>query len=150
MGYLKPQKTKTMSDFQKIQHEVESYFNQVPGVCQLKTRKREIVNSRQISQYFAKELTKESLDCIAKYFGGQGHCMVIHSCKTVNNLIDVDRKYKADIERLKIRMNGLYAKAKFKCYLPREQHLYKALREISGYQNIVHVRIALNALRANI
>src|SRR3989304_9567804 len=119
-----------MKDLKKIQTEVENYFRQEPGSCMLKTRKREIVNSRQIAQYFAKELTTESLDVIGKYFGDQDHCMVIYSCRAVKNMIDTDKKYRADIERLKLRMNGLHAKAKYNAYLPRQREFFVKLSEI--------------------
>src|SRR5882762_8397686 len=53
-----------------------------------KTRKREIVQARQISMYLAKAFTKNSLKTIGEHFGGRDHTTVIHSCQTVKDLMD--------------------------------------------------------------
>mgnify|MGYP000269615402 CR=1 FL=1 len=74
-----------------------------------KTRKREITQARQISMYFAKQLTKASLKNIGAYFGGRDHSTVIHACQTVNDLIDTDKRFKEDVEELekRIKINTL-------------------------------------------
>jgi len=58
-----------------------------------KTRKRDIVQARQISMYFAKKLTNSSLCVIGKHFGNRDHSTVIHACQTVNDLKDTDAEY---------------------------------------------------------
>jgi chromosomal replication initiator protein len=62
-----------------------------------KTRKREIVQARQVSMYFSKNLTKASLASIGSFIGGKDHATVLHACKTVNNLIDTDRHFRNQI-----------------------------------------------------
>jgi chromosomal replication initiator protein len=67
-----------------------------------KTRKREIVQARQISMYFSKKLTKSSLASIGMQCGGKDHATVLHAFKTVNNLQDTDkhfRKYITDLDK---------------------------------------------------
>ena len=59
-----------------------------------KTRKRAIVQARQLSMYLAKSLTKNSLKSIGKHFGGRDHSTVIHSCQAVQDLMDTDQKFK--------------------------------------------------------
>ncbi len=80
-----------------------------------KTRKREIVQSRQISMYFMKKYTKLSLQSIGDYFYNPlihhvyDHATVLHALTTVNNLIETDKFYKSmvdDIERnIKIKLD---------------------------------------------
>ncbi|MFP4365488.1 MAG: helix-turn-helix domain-containing protein [Bacteroidales bacterium] len=79
-------------------------LNQVKEVCawhldlsrlQEKTRKREVVKSRQILHYFAKEFTKASPAAIGHEFGRKDRTTVLHSHKAVCNMIDTDRNDRA-------------------------------------------------------
>jgi chromosomal replication initiator protein len=65
-----------------------------------KTRKREVVQARQIAMYFSKNLTKASLASIGMHCGGKDHATVLHACRTVNNLMETDKRFKAYIEEL--------------------------------------------------
>ena len=58
------------------------------------TRKREIVQARQLAMYFSKKYTKTSLTIIGKKCGNKDHATVLHACKTVENLIETDKKFK--------------------------------------------------------
>ena len=73
-----------------------------------KTRKRQVVQARQIAMYFAKNMTKSSLSNIGAHCGGKDHATVLHACRTVNNLIETDKKFKASVLELqkKISING--------------------------------------------
>ncbi|MEN9000730.1 MAG: helix-turn-helix domain-containing protein, partial [Flavobacteriales bacterium] len=85
-----------------IQKVVSDYFNMPVELMKSKTRKREIVQARQISMYFSKKLTKSSLASIGMQCGGKDHATVLHACKTVNNLQDTDkhfRKYITDLDK---------------------------------------------------
>ena len=89
-----------------ISKVVCDYFNMNVDVLQAKTRKREIVQARQIAMYFSKSLTKYSLASIGAQIGSKDHATVLHACKTVNNLKDTDknfRQYVEDIEK-KLKM----------------------------------------------
>jgi chromosomal replication initiator protein len=48
--------------------------------------------------YFAKKLTKHSLKAIGDYFGGRDHSTVIHSCQTVEDLMETDRRFKGFVD----------------------------------------------------
>lgn len=63
-------------------------------------RIKEVVQTRQITMYFAKSFTKSSLANIGMQCGGKDHATVLHACKTVNNLIDTDKRFKAYIVEL--------------------------------------------------
>jgi chromosomal replication initiator protein len=92
-----------------IQKLVCDYFGISVDQVKSKTRKREIVQARQISMYFAKDLTKSSLKTIGMHFGGRDHSTVIHACQTVNDLIETDKKFKSDVEELtkRIKINTI-------------------------------------------
>ncbi|CAI8275286.1 MAG: Chromosomal replication initiator protein DnaA [Bacteroidetes bacterium MED-G17] len=92
-----------------IQKLVSDYYGISVENIKSKTRKREITQARQISMYFAKQLTKASLKNIGAYFGGRDHSTVIHACQTVNDLIDTDKRFKEDVEELekRIKINTL-------------------------------------------
>lgn len=64
------------------------------------TRKREIVQARQVAMYFAKLKTKDSLNTIGTNIGKRNHATVLHACKTVQDLIDTDKTFRASIEEL--------------------------------------------------
>jgi chromosomal replication initiator protein len=80
-----------------IQKVVCEYYKIPVDQMQGKTRKREIVQARQVSMYFSKSLTKASLASIGSSIGGKDHATVLHACKTVNNLIDTDRHFRSQI-----------------------------------------------------
>ncbi|MCQ2375675.1 MAG: chromosomal replication initiator protein DnaA [Salinivirgaceae bacterium] len=89
-----------------IQKIVCDYFDLPSEAITSKTRKREIVQARQIAMYFAKNKTKLSLATIGSQIGGKDHATVLHACKTVNNLIDTDRQFKNYIEEIERKLKS--------------------------------------------
>ena len=87
-----------------IQKIVCEYFGLPSDVLQTKTRKREIVQARQIAMFFSKSMTKSSLSTIGSIIGGKDHATVLHACKTVNNLKDTDKRFKSQIEDIERRL----------------------------------------------
>jgi chromosomal replication initiator protein len=83
-----------------IQKVVCDYFNIPIDSIQSRTRKREIVQARQLTMYFAKKLTKSSLAIIGLQCGNKDHATVLHACKTVANLAETDRQFKGWIDEL--------------------------------------------------
>ncbi|MEI6696550.1 MAG: chromosomal replication initiator protein DnaA [Bacteroidota bacterium] len=83
-----------------IQKIVCDYFGIPVDRISSKTRKREVVQARQLAMYFSKKLTKSSLASIGLQCGNKDHATVLHACRTVNNLIDTDKKYKNNVEEL--------------------------------------------------
>jgi chromosomal replication initiator protein len=83
-----------------IQKMVCDYFDVPYEKLLQKTRKREIVQARQITMYLAKTFTKNSLKTIGEHFGGRDHTTVIHSCQTVKDLMDTDTMFKESVLEL--------------------------------------------------
>ena len=63
-------------------------------------RTREVAQARQVAMYLAKQHTKLPLAAIGSAIGGRNHATVLHSCKSVSNLMDTDKAFKAQIEEL--------------------------------------------------
>jgi len=83
-----------------IQKIVCDYFDLPIELLKSKTRKREIVQARQIAMYFSKKMTKSSLANIGLHCGGKDHATVLHACRTVNNLSETDKHFKKYLEDL--------------------------------------------------
>ncbi|MBK9191692.1 MAG: chromosomal replication initiator protein DnaA [Crocinitomicaceae bacterium] len=81
------------------------YFNLPIELLKSKTRKREVVQARQIAMYFAKKMTKWSLASIGAQCGGKDHATVLHACRTVNNLAETDKQFKGYLEDLEKKLN---------------------------------------------
>jgi chromosomal replication initiator protein len=88
-----------------IQKVVSDYFDLPIDLMKSKTRKREVVQARQIAMYFSKSLTKSSLANIGMHCGGKDHATVLHACRTVNNLMDTDKKFRSYIEELEKKIS---------------------------------------------
>ncbi len=96
--------TKREISIDYIQKVVCDYFEMPVDVLRSKTRKREVVQARQIAMYFAKTLTKSSLTSIGTSIGGKDHATVLHSCKTVNNLIETDKRFRSFIDEIEKKL----------------------------------------------
>ena len=83
-----------------IQKVVSDYFNIPIDMINSKTRKREIVQARQIAMYFSKKFTKSSLATIGIHCGNKDHATVLHACRTVNNLIDTDKQFRVYVDEI--------------------------------------------------
>ena len=81
-----------------IQKTVCEYFKVKMEDIQSKTRKRDVVQARQLAMYFAKQYTKASLASIGKQIGKRDHATVLHACKTVKNLQETDKQFRGYIE----------------------------------------------------
>ena len=62
---------------QKIQDVVCEYFNIKKDLIQSKSRKREIVQARQVAMYFTKMHTELSLAQIGSHIGNRNHATVV-------------------------------------------------------------------------
>jgi len=89
---------------ENIQTMVCEYLNVPYDKLLEKTRKREIVQARQITMYLAKMFTKNSLKTIGDHFGGRDHTTVIHSCQTVRDLMDTDPGFKDSVLTLQQKL----------------------------------------------
>ncbi|MCH8556047.1 MAG: chromosomal replication initiator protein DnaA [Schleiferiaceae bacterium] len=88
-----------------IQKIVCDYFNMPIELIKSKTRKREVVQARQLTMYFSKQLTKNSLAAIGAQCGNKDHATVLHACRTVANLSETDKQFKAYVEDLSKKLS---------------------------------------------
>lgn len=90
-----------------IQQIIADYFNLDIESLHSKTRKRNVVQARQLAMFFSKKYTKSSLSTIGSQIGQRDHAIVLHACKTVENLIETDREFKKYVSDLETKL--LYA-----------------------------------------
>ncbi len=93
-------RTKQEITTEYIQKVVCNYYNIGFEQLQSKTRKREIVQARQVAMFFSKSMTKSSLATIGSQIGGKDHATVLHACKTVNNLIETDKRFRLQVDEI--------------------------------------------------
>jgi len=96
--------TKREISIDYIQKVVCNYYNIGLEMLQSKTRKREIVQARQVAMFFSKTLTKSSLATIGSQIGGKDHATVLHACKTVNNLIETDKRFRLQVDEIEKKL----------------------------------------------
>jgi len=96
--FVKNTKREVSIDY--IQKVVSDYFQMDIQTLQSKTRRRHIVQARQLAMYFAKKYTKASLASIGSQIGKRDHATVLHACKTVDNLSFTDKQFRKYVEDL--------------------------------------------------
>ncbi len=88
-----------------IQKVVCDYLDLPVESIQNTSRKREIVQARQLSMYFAKKITKSSLAVIGMQCGNKDHATVLHACKTIENLRQTDRHMRNIVDELEKKLS---------------------------------------------
>ena len=78
--------------------EIQEQVKEITGISidemNVKKRNPEIVQARQFSHYKARNFTIEPLAYIGFYFGRKDHATVLHSCRVISGLLEVDRKFR--------------------------------------------------------
>lgn len=69
-------------------------------------RTRDIVRPRQVGYYLAKKITGRSLPDLAARFGGRDHTTALSGIRKVEQLIEADPKFAAQVESLKQRLSA--------------------------------------------
>jgi len=87
---------------EKIQNTVSSYFNIDLKDIHSKSRKQEIVKARQISMFLCKKHTNYSFAHIGSIVGKRDHATVLHACRTVQDLIDIDKSFRLAMNEIEI------------------------------------------------
>lgn len=70
-----------------------------------KTRKREIVQVRQIAMYLAKKHTEASSAKIGQLIGKRDHATVLHACKMVEGQLQVDKGFRNQVEEIEVALH---------------------------------------------
>lgn len=76
------------------------HFGLDNSVIHTKSRKREVVQARQIAMYLAKNNTDFSTAKIGLLIGKRDHATVLHACKTIKELKDVDKAFRAELDEI--------------------------------------------------
>jgi chromosomal replication initiator protein len=90
---------------EEIQRLVCTYFSIPEDLVRAKTRKREVVQARQIAMFFSKQFTQHSLKTIGLHFGGRDHSTVIHANQSVENQIETDPKFRMMMDEIRHRID---------------------------------------------
>lgn len=76
---------------ERIEKSVCDYYNVTMDMVRLKSRKRHIVEPRQVMMYLIKLSTNKTLEHIGDHLGGKDHATVLHACTTVLNRIETEK-----------------------------------------------------------
>ena len=74
------------------------HFSLDTATIHTKSRKREVVQARQIAMFLAKSYTDFSTAKIGALIGHKDHATVLHACKTIKELREVDKAFRAEID----------------------------------------------------
>ncbi len=85
---------------ESIQEIVCKYYNLEQAVIQTNSRKREIVQARQVTMFLAKKYTDSSFSHIGKIVGKRDHATVLHACKTIKDQIETNRTFRSSVEEI--------------------------------------------------
>lgn len=83
-----------------IQNTVSDYFNINMSEIHSKSRKREIVQARQVTMFLSKKYTNYSYSHIGSLVGKRDHATVLHACRTVQNSLDIDKSFQQTMKTI--------------------------------------------------
>ena len=89
-----------MSSISNIQKTVADYYQLRMADLLSKRRTRSLARPRQMAMALSKELTEHSLPEIGDAFGGRDHTTVMHACKVMRELRELDGKLREDWDKL--------------------------------------------------
>ena len=91
---------------ENIQKTVAEYFKIRVGDLLSKRRTRSVARPRQVAMALAKELTNHSLPEIGDAFGGRDHTTVLHACRRVASLREMEKRVDEDYLNLLRTLTG--------------------------------------------
>ena len=91
---------------ENIQKTVAEYYKIRVADLLSKRRSRSIARPRQVAMALAKELTNHSLPEIGDAFGGRDHTTVMHACKRIKELRELERRMAEDFSNLLRTLTG--------------------------------------------
>ncbi len=89
-----------------IIEKVCTYYKVDTSTIHTKTRKREVVQVRQVAMYLAKKHTDTSSSKIGQLIGKKDHATVLHACKIVKDQVEVDKAFKTEIEEIEATLRN--------------------------------------------
>jgi chromosomal replication initiator protein len=91
---------------QTIEEVVCNYLNLERSAVQTRSRKREIVQARQLTMYLSKKYTDYSLSHIGKMVGKKDHATVLHACKAIKDQIDTSKAFRSTVEEIEAKLKN--------------------------------------------
>ena len=95
-----------MITVENIQKTVADYYKVRVADLLSKRRSRSVARPRQVAMSLAKELTTHSLPEIGDAFGGRDHTTVMHACKRIKDLRDIEQRMQEDYSNLLRTLTG--------------------------------------------
>jgi chromosomal replication initiator protein len=83
-----------------IQRVVAEYYKIKVADLHSKRRSRSVARPRQVAMALSKELTNHSLPEIGNAYGGRDHTTVLHACRKVKELREIDTDIREDYKNL--------------------------------------------------
>jgi len=93
----------TIEDIVKF---VAKELNVKPSEIRSKSRSKNIVYSRRVCIYLARELTQNSMPQLAQFFGMKDHTAISHTMRKINQLLKEDQDFKVKIDELNNKMSA--------------------------------------------
>ena len=85
---------------EKIQDVVSNYFNINLKEIHSKSRKREIVQARQVAMFLSKKYTDYSYSHIGCQVGKRDHATVLHACRAIQDNLDIDKSFRITLKNI--------------------------------------------------
>ena len=77
-----------------------THYGLEPAAIHTKSRKRDVVQARQVAMYLAKTYTDLSTAKIGNLIGNRDHATVLHACKTIKALREVDKAFQVEMDEI--------------------------------------------------
>ncbi len=101
------------SDFEKrpitiddILKKVSDFYGVEVESINTRSRKREVVQVRQVAMYLAKKYLDMSTSKIGLYIGKRDHATVLHACKTITNLAETDKQFRSELNKIELSLQS--------------------------------------------
>jgi chromosomal replication initiator protein len=96
--------TSKVNTVERIRDVVCEHFSLSVDAISTRSRKREVVQARQIAMYLSKQMTKNSLSSIGDIIGQRDHATVLHACKMVGDLIEIDKTFRTSVKEIEAKL----------------------------------------------
>lgn len=99
---IKPKKNVSIEDIIKT---IAHFYNLDESLIYEKTRRKEIVQARQVAMYLLREDFSISFPLIGRKMGGRDHTTVIHSCDKIKKDLETDPNLGQEIEQIRAMLS---------------------------------------------
>ena len=93
----------TIDDILRV---VCTHYGLESNAIHTKSRKRDVVQARQVAMYLAKTYTDLSTAKIGNLIGNRDHATVLHACKTIKSLKDVDKAFQTEMDEIQAELKN--------------------------------------------